>query len=157
ASQAPIRLLFWNDAPSQQPSPAVPSRPGRIPEKYAMSSPPEQVVQPQEKKGATAAERRADIDANQAQVAALLAEVDCEALFIFEPENFSWFTSGATPRSILDPHQLPGLFVAPEIRALMASNVDAQRLFDEELDGLGFQLKEWPWQAGREQLMSYLA
>jgi Xaa-Pro aminopeptidase len=103
------------------------------------------------------AERRADIDAKQAQIAALLAEVECEAVFLMEPENFAWFTSGGTLRGLLDREQMPGLFVAPEIRALLASNVDSQRIFDEELDGLGFQLKEWNWHWGREQLMSYLA
>ena len=38
----------------------------------------------------------------------------------------------------------------------MASNVDSQRLFDEEVDGLGFQLKEWPWHWGRDQLLADL-
>src|SRR5207253_7989580 len=41
-------------------------------------------------------------------------------------------------------------------RWLVASNVDAQRLFDEELDGLGFQLKQWPWYTEREQLLADL-
>ena len=30
------------------------------------------------------------------------------------------------------------------------------RLFDEEIDGLGFQLKEWPWHWGREQFLADL-
>jgi hypothetical protein len=34
--------------------------------------------------------------------------------------------------------------------------VESQRLFDEEIDGLGFQLKEWPWHWGREQLIADL-
>src|SRR5262249_33442116 len=70
--------------------------------------------------------------------------------------NFSWFTCGAVAHGILDPQQLPVVYVAGEVRALLASNVDAQRLFDEELDRLGFQLKEWSWFAGREQLIAYL-
>jgi Xaa-Pro dipeptidase len=51
---------------------------------------------------------------------------------------------------------LPGLFYSPEQRWLLCSNPDTQRLFDEELDGLGFQLKEWPWHWGREQLLADL-
>ena len=39
---------------------------------------------------------------------------------------------------------------------MVSSNVDSQRLFDEELDGLGFQLKEWPWHLGRAQLLDEL-
>ena len=34
--------------------------------------------------------------------------------------------------------------------------MDTQRLFDEELDGLGFQLKEWQWAAGRAGLVGEL-
>lgn len=102
-------------------------------------------------------DRRGDIDLKQAQIAALLAELECEGMFLLEPENFSWFTGGAVPRNVLDPNQLPVLFLAGDMRCVLASNVDSQRLFDEELDGLGFQLKEWAWHAGREQLISYLS
>jgi hypothetical protein len=42
------------------------------------------------------------------------------------------------------------------MRCLVANNVDSQRLFDEELDGLGFQIKEWPWHLGRAQLLNDL-
>jgi Xaa-Pro aminopeptidase len=101
-------------------------------------------------------DRRADIEAKQAQVVALLAGLDCEALLILEPENFAWLTAGATARGVVDEQQLPGLYVSADVRALLVSNIDSQRFFDEELDGLGFQLKEWSWAAGREQLLSYL-
>jgi hypothetical protein len=51
---------------------------------------------------------------------------------------------------------LPVLYFSPESRWVISSNVDSQRLFDEELDGLGFQLKEWPWHWGRQQLLADL-
>lgn len=105
----------------------------------------------------SASDRRADIDAKQGRVAALLQEVGCEGLLVLEPENFFWLTSGATPRGNLDPAGSPALYFTAEQRWLIASNVDSQRLFDEELDGLGFQLKEWPWHWGREQLLADLA
>jgi Xaa-Pro aminopeptidase len=38
----------------------------------------------------------------------------------------------------------------------LCSNIDTQRLFDEELDGLGFQLKEWHWTTGRAVLLGEL-
>ena len=44
----------------------------------------------------------------------------------------------------------------PHQRWLLSSATDTQRFFDEDLDGLGFQLKEWHWTAGREQLMADL-
>jgi Xaa-Pro aminopeptidase len=102
-------------------------------------------------------DRRADLEAKQVRIAALLQEVGCEGLLVLAPENFVWLTSGATVRGIIDPAQEPGLYFSAEQRWVLSSNVDTQRLFDEELDGLGFQLKEWPWHWGREQLLTDLA
>jgi Xaa-Pro aminopeptidase len=111
-------------------------------------------------KGDTGAEarpdRRADIDAKTAVVAGLLRELQCEGLLLLEPDNFAWLTSGAVARCALDPAATPALYCNGEHRWVLASNADSQRLFDEELDGLGFQLKEWPWHWGREQLLADL-
>jgi Xaa-Pro aminopeptidase len=101
-------------------------------------------------------DRRADIDAKQALLGTLLEEAHCEGLLLLEQENFAWLTAGGTARGILDDAALPALYFSPEGRWLLASNVDTQRLFDEEIDGLGFQLKEWPWHWGREQLLADL-
>jgi Xaa-Pro aminopeptidase len=101
-------------------------------------------------------DRRVDVDAKQARVAELLNEVGCEGLLVLEPENFAWLTSGAAGRGIRNPASLPGLFYKADQRWLLCSNVDSQRLFDEEVDGLGFGLKEWPWHWGREQLLADL-
>jgi Xaa-Pro aminopeptidase len=101
-------------------------------------------------------DRWADVDAKQAWVAALLRETECSGLLIVEPENFAWLTSGATARGILNPADHPVLFLSPEQRCVLSCNTDSQRLFDEEIDGLGFQLKEWPWHWGREQLVADL-
>jgi Xaa-Pro aminopeptidase len=107
-------------------------------------------------KGAPAAERRADIEAKQVKVAALLQEVGSEALLVQDPDNIAWLTAGAALRGIIDPAALPALFYMPEERWLICSSTDTQRLFDEEIDGLGFQLKEWAWYAERDQLLSDL-
>jgi Xaa-Pro aminopeptidase len=101
-------------------------------------------------------DRRVDIELKQAQVAELLQKIGCDGLLILEPENFVWLTSGANARGVLDPAELPGLYFTMEHRWILSSNVDSQRLFDEELDGLGFQLKEWPWHWGRQQLLNDL-
>jgi Xaa-Pro aminopeptidase len=102
-------------------------------------------------------DRRADVDAKQARIAALLQEVGCEGLLVFDPDNFTWLTSGGGSRGSLDPGQHPALYFSSEQRWLLGSNADSQRLFDEEIDGLGFQLKEWPWHWGRDQLVADLA
>jgi Xaa-Pro aminopeptidase len=101
-------------------------------------------------------DRRADIDTKQARIAALLNQIECEGLMILDQANLAWLTSGAVARTILDPGELPGLYFTPAQRWLLASNVESQRMFDEEMDGLGFLLKEWPWHWRREQLLTDL-
>ena len=83
-------------------------------------------------------DRRADIDAKMASVAALLQETKCEGLLLLEPENFAWLTSGAVARGQLDATEVPAIYCNGEARWVLSSNVDSQRLFDEEIDGLGF-------------------
>ncbi len=104
----------------------------------------------------TVSDRRADVDAKTGRAAALLQAVGCEGLLLFEPENIAWLTSGATVRGLPDPASAPAVYCNGDGRWLIARNVDSQRLFDEELDGLGFQLKEWPWHWGQEQLLADL-
>jgi Xaa-Pro dipeptidase len=103
-----------------------------------------------------AADRRADLDHKHGRIAGLLQEVRCDGLLVLDPDNFAWLTAGAAARGVLDPDALPALYYSADQRWLIASNVDSQRLFDEELDGLGFQLKQWPWHRGREPLLADL-
>jgi Xaa-Pro aminopeptidase len=103
------------------------------------------------------APRRADIDSKQDGVARLLADVGCDGLLLLEPANFAWFTGGAVARGLLDLAERPALYLSPAQRWLVSCNLDTQRLFDEELDGLGFLLKEWPWHRGRDQLLAELS
>ncbi len=101
-------------------------------------------------------DRRADIEIKQERVAALLRQTEQEGLLLLGQENIAWLTAGAGSRGIIDPASEPAIFCTPEYRWLICSNVDAQRFFDEELDELGFQLKEWPWHWGREQFLADL-
>lgn len=101
-------------------------------------------------------DRRADIEAKQGRIASLLRDSGREGFLCLEPENFTWITSGATPRGHLDPLSHPAVYCNLDARWIIASNVDSQRLFEEELDGQGFQLKEWPWHWGREQFLADL-
>jgi Xaa-Pro dipeptidase len=105
---------------------------------------------------ALASDRRADIDLKTSRVGVLLREVGCDGLLLMEPENVAWLSSGAMARGQLDPDSAPALYCNGDGRWLIAGNADSQRLFDEEMDGLGFQLKEYPWHWGREQLLADL-
>lgn len=103
---------------------------------------------------AASSDRRADIDAKQSWLKGLLAEAGCDGLLALQPENFAWLTAGATARGNVDGGASPALFFNGDGRWLLSSNVDTQRIFDEEIDGLGFQLKEWPWHWGPERLFA---
>src|SRR5438552_7760216 len=87
------------------------------------------VQQPQESAAEPSSDRRTDLDAKQAQVAALLREAGCDGLIALEPENFSWLTSGAMPRGNLDPAEWPVAYYSAEQRWVIAGNMDSQRLF----------------------------
>ena len=99
------------------------------------------------------ASRRADIDIKQAQVAWLMEQVECEASLFLNPVHVSWFTAGMNVRGLIADSERPGVYTNGRQRWLLCSNIDTQRLFDEELDQLGFQLKEWAWEGGRADLL----
>src|SRR5438132_1129365 len=102
----------------------------------------------------TPSDRRTDIEFKQTIVTKMLADVGCDGLLVLEEENFAWLTGGGSARGIVDREEMPALYVNNDGRWLLCSNVDTQRVFDEEIDGLGFQLKEWPWHLGRAQLLA---
>src|SRR5262249_4062270 len=99
----------------------------------------------------TPSDRLGDIDAKQARIIALLQEIKGEVLLVRDSDD-----AARVARGILEPNEMPAIYFNPEGRWVLCSNVDSQRLFDEELDGLGFQLKEWPWHWGRAQLLADL-
>jgi Xaa-Pro aminopeptidase len=101
-------------------------------------------------------DRRADVEGKQFKIGALLKEAGREGLLLLEPENFSWLTAGGQGRAVLDPATAPAAFCTAEGRWVVCGNLDTMRLFDEEVDGLGFQLKEWPWHVGREAFLADL-
>ncbi len=100
--------------------------------------------------------RRADIDTKQDKVAKLLEELGCEGVVLLMPAHVAWFTGGMNIRGLIADGERPGIYTNGRQRWLLASNIDGQRLFDEELDGLGFQLKEWQWTVGRALLLGEL-
>ena len=100
--------------------------------------------------------RKQDIDARQARIADILAGMACEAAVLFVPAHVAWFCGGFNVRGLLAESERPGLYTNGKQRWLLCSNLDTQRLFDEELDRLGFQVKEWPWTTGRAVMLGEL-
>lgn len=98
--------------------------------------------------------RRVDVDAKQELIGQLLHDSGCDGLLVLHPPNFRWLTAGAGPVGLAGRDEAPALFFNPQQRWLLASATDSPRFFADELDGLGFQLKEWHWSASRDQLLA---
>jgi Xaa-Pro aminopeptidase len=101
-------------------------------------------------------DRSEDIDRKHAQVAALLARKRYDALLLRLPCNFAWFTSGAECPRHGGGEPAAALFITPEARVVVSNDVDSGQLFDRQLGGLGFQLKQRPWHEGRIGLLDDL-
>ncbi len=90
--------------------------------------------------------RRADVEEKHRRVVALLDETDHDAVVLGRADSIAWFTSGgdlgfglgSEVGSVL-------LYINRASRAVITDNVQSARVFEEELAGLGFQLKERPW------------
>jgi Xaa-Pro dipeptidase len=100
--------------------------------------------------------RRADIDTKQAILTRIFKALECEAAILFMPAHVAWFTGGMTTRGLIADGERPGIYTNGRQRWLVCGNADSHRLFDEELDGLGFMLKEWQWPVGRAALLGEL-
>lgn len=102
------------------------------------------------------AERTADVERKHRRVADFLQQAGLDAIVLHQPSNFAWFTSGANCPHFSPRESRAALFITPEARVVVANNVDSGELFDKELAGLGFQLKERPWQEPRRVLLDDL-
>jgi Xaa-Pro aminopeptidase len=101
-------------------------------------------------------DRYEDVDRKQAQITAFLARKRYDALLLREPCNFAWFTSGGECPRHAGGEPAAALFITPDARVVVADNVDAGQLFDRQLGGLGFQLKQRAWHEGRIGLLDDL-
>src|SRR5262245_1532434 len=90
--------------------------------------PPPAVAEPDD----PIARRRADIDAKQAVVGRVLAELECEAAILFMPAHVAWFCGGVNVRGLIADAERPGIYTTGRGRWLVCANADTQRLFDEE-------------------------
>lgn len=101
-------------------------------------------------------ERLAEVERRQKQVADFLDAQRFDALLIQHPSNFSWFTVGGENSRFGASEPTASLFITRDSRVVVTTNVDSQELFDRQLSGLGFQLKERSWSESRKGLIDDL-
>ena len=94
-------------------------------------------------------------DRRQAAVAALLEDRGLDAALLTTEPNLNWVTCGAD-LSGSDGRPAAAVFLTHSSRVLVCTDADSPHLFDRELPGLGFQLKQRPWRLPRGGLLADL-
>lgn len=90
--------------------------------------------------------RRDDIEEKHRRIAAFLDETGHDAVVLGRADSVAWFTSGGDLGHDLGSElSTVLLYINRGSRAVVTDNVQSARVFEEELAGLGFQLKERPW------------
>lgn len=97
-----------------------------------------------------------DIEAKHQRIREFLTERQLDAVLLQRAENFSWMTSGGDSTGKGFPEPRASIFVTADARVVLGGNADLAQLFETEITGLGFQLKERPWYEPREVLMTDL-
>ncbi len=101
--------------------------------------------------------RRDDIEEKHRRICAFMDETRHDAVVLGLSDSVAWFTSGGElGQDLGSDHSAVLLFINRACRAVIADNVHSSRVFEEELAGLGFTLKERPWYEDTHQLMAEL-
>ncbi len=100
------------------------------------------------------AARANDIGLKQKAVAEFLESYEYDALLLQRPENLAWFTSGGDFSRSGSSETIASLFVTRDARVVITNNASSSQIFEKELTGLGFQLKERPWYEDRHVLIN---
>ena len=101
-------------------------------------------------------ERLSEIAARHQRLAEFLRQEDFSAVLLQQPSNFTWFTAGGRNERGGSTGITGALFVTPEARVLVCSNVDTAQFFESEIGNMGFQLKERPWSEQRSVMLADL-
>jgi len=103
------------------------------------------------------ATRRAEVEEKHRRIVDFLDEHDYQAVVLTRADSLAWFTSGGDLGQNLGGDQgSVAIFINRGTRAVLADNVQSARVFEEELAGLGFQLKERPWHVDDSRVIAEL-
>ena len=101
-------------------------------------------------------DRAIEIERRQKRINEFLREQKLDAVLLTKPSNFSWFSVGGEASRGNWSDVVAALFLTEDARVIATRNTNSGQVFDREVSGLGFQLKERLWQEGREVLLSDL-
>ena len=102
-------------------------------------------------------DRRLVIDSRHQLICRLLSENQLHGIILSRPEHLSWITASAdlTPGLQLWRHPIFAYLTATH-RMVICDTTQSARLFEEELFGLGFLLKEFPLADGSGSMLANL-
>ena len=101
--------------------------------------------------------RRHEVEEKHQRVIAFLDQHDHDALLLTRADSIAWFTSGGDlGQNLGSDLATVALFINRGSRAILADNVQTPRVFDEEVAGLGFSLKERPWHVDDSRVIAEL-
>jgi len=101
--------------------------------------------------------RRDDVEEKHQRIREFLDASGHDGVVFGLADSVAWFTSGGDLGQNLGSDQSAILlFINHTSRAVISDNVQSNRVFEEELAGLGFQLKERPWYEDSLQVVAEL-
>ncbi len=101
--------------------------------------------------------RRADVEEKHRRIIEFLDRHGYDAVVLGRADSVAWFTAGGDlARELAGERAAVLLYINRHSRAVLTDNVQSARVFEEEVGGLGFQLKERPWHEGPERLVEEL-
>ncbi len=89
--------------------------------------------------------RLADVDEKHGRIREFLSAVGADAVLLQDPANIAWFTAGADVSRLASESCQTSLFITEDARLFATNAVDSAQLFEREVFGLGFQLKQREW------------
>lgn len=93
------------------------------------------------------------------RVSEYLQRKGLEGVILSRVDNFAWFTCGGQNHvSVAADTGVASVLYLLGHRFLLANNIEAQRLVDEEVGGLRYQVVTWPWhdEAKRDEIVGKL-
>ncbi len=107
--------------------------------------------------GTEADGRRAEVEAKHEAVRRYLDASGYDAVILGRADSIAWFTAGGDlTRDFCSERASALLYVNRNNRAILTDNVHNARIFEEEVAGLGFQLKERAWYDEPERMAAEL-